>query len=296
MEAIKRYLPTAKSYFSGAGGLDCGVSMSGIKVIQSLEIDPVFSTTLKLNFDHEVLTTDITNMEVLKQPKSDIILGTYPCKKYSTIADLHGTRTGDELYLHFFRHMALEQPEVFVLENVPGMKKFPVVMEAMTKLPQYYVTVFCPVNSRTFLPQERKRLIIFGTRKNFLFREPSYTSAVKLRDIIETDVNIEVPDCVYNRLNGKYRDKPIISDPLKNDVAPTCVSHYAKDKGTRLVVDKKYPQGVRPYTVREYARLQGFPDWFQFAGTDNQAYTQIGNAVSVPVGQWIGRELIRYFN
>ena len=60
----------------------------------------------------------------------------------------------------------------------------------------------------------------------------------------------------------------------------------------RLIKDGKR---IRPYTVREYARLQGFPDWFQFCGTDNDAYRQIGNAVAVPMGRWIGEQIVRYF-
>lgn len=62
---------------------------------------------------------------------------------------------------------------------------------------------------------------------------------------------------------------------------------------TRLVADKRFPHGVRPYTVREYARLQGVPD--TFSGSDNDAYRMIGNGVSVPVGEWIGSEIVRYF-
>ncbi len=50
------------------------------------------------------------------------------------------------------------------------------------------------------------------------------------------------------------------------------------------------------FTVREYARLQGVPDTFTFGGSDNDAYRMIGNGVSVPVGEWIGSEIVRYFN
>lgn len=52
---------------------------------------------------------------------------------------------------------------------------------------------------------------------------------------------------------------------------------------------------ARPYAVREYARLQGVPDSFSFVGSDNDAYRMIGNGVSVPVGEWIGSEIVRYF-
>jgi DNA (cytosine-5)-methyltransferase 1 len=85
------------------------------------------------------------------------------------------------------------------------------------------------------------------------------------------------------------------SDDKRGDIAPTCVAHYAKDLSTRLVADSRFPRGVRPYTVREYARLQGVPDTFGFEGSDNDAYRMIGNGVSVPVGKWIGSEIKRYF-
>ena len=59
---------------------------------------------------------------------------------------------------------------------------------------------------------------------------------------------------------------------------------------------ERYPLGVRPYSVREYARLQGVPDWFQFPVSDTAAYRQIGNGVSVPVGRWVGSEMNRYMS
>lgn len=182
---------------------------------------------------------------------------------------------------------------MYVVENVPGMLKFKVVMEALTKLPDYYVRVECPINANMWLPQERKRLILIGSKKPFTnFNYPD-SQPLRLKDIIEKDASIDIPQYVYNRINGKYRDKPIVSDPDNDDLAPTCVAHYAKDKGTRLIKDGKR---IRPYTVREYARLQGFPDWFKFCGTDNDAYRQIGNAVAVPMGRWIGKQIVKYFN
>lgn len=289
--------PTFESYFSGAGLMDLGLSLSGLDCVSSLEYDQKCVDTLRLNFSHKIRHTDITTVTALAEPVSDIIVGTYPCTKYSTIADISGTRTGDELYLHFFRHVALKSPEAYVVENVPGMKKFPLVMEAMTKLPGYYMNIFCPLDANLWLPQNRKRLILIGTKKNIRITPPKNTKRISLKDIVTSCPGMEVPQYVLSRLSGeKYRDRPIISDPDKGDLAPTCVAHYAKDRGTRMVVDKAHPLGVRPYTVREYARLQGVPDSFQFAGSDSDAYRQIGNGVAVQVGQWIGEELMKYFN
>jgi DNA (cytosine-5)-methyltransferase 1 len=296
------YRPTAKGYFSGAGGMEIGAMQAGIDIRQSLDLDKEAIDCMKANphyFNHSILHQDIKNITVLDQKKTDIIIGTYPCTKYSAAADIHGARTGDDLYLHFFRHMAIEQPEMYWLENVPGMKKFKVVMEAMTRLPGYYVNVFCPVDAAIWLPQRRRRLILIGTRKPFTISAPEMKrSPIRLKDIIENDPVVDMPDYVLNRLYGKgnYRDKPIIVDP--NDpgaIAPTCVAHYSKDMGTRLVKDKNRRHGVRPFSVREYARLQGFPDDFHFENK-RSSYKLIGNAVPVHMGRWVGEQAMKYFN
>ncbi|MGB4776330.1 MAG: DNA cytosine methyltransferase [Daejeonella sp.] len=294
------YKPTTKGYFSGCGGMELGLLQSGINLIQSLDLDKEATNCMKNNnhyFTHSILNIDIKDKMVLEQPKTDIIVGTYPCTKYSSIADIHGTRTGDDLFLHFFRHIAIETPEMYIVENVPGMKKFKVVMEAMTKLPNYYVNVFCPVDAANWLPQIRKRLILIGTRKPFLISAPSeLKNKPKLRELLEQNPKVEMPEYVLNRIRGKYRDAPIIVDPEKLDaIAPTCVAHYSKDLSTRLVKDKKSKYGVRPFSVREYARLQGFPDDFNFENKRN-SYKLIGNAVPVHMGKWIGDTAMKYFN
>lgn len=294
------YRPTGKGYFSGAGLMEIGLMQAGVQVVQSMDLNPMATDCMKANpkyFGHKVITKDIMDMTVLDQPKTDIIVGTYPCTKYSMIADLHGTRTGDDLFLHFFRHIAIEKPEMYIVENVPGMKKFPIVMEAMTKLPDYYVNVFCPIKASYWLPQERDRLILIGTRKPFFITPPNQVqNRPRIKDILENDPEVDMPDCAIARLNGEYRDKPIIVDPDKpGAIAPTCLAHYAKDRGTRMVKDKNAQYGVRPFTIREWARLQGVPDDFHFENKVS-SYMLIGNGVPVPMGRWIGLQAMKYFN
>lgn len=291
---------TAKGYFSGCGGMEIGMMEAGINVIQSLDIDDTAIECMRGNshyFGHTILKENIENITVLDQPQTNIIIGTYPCTKYSAIADIHGTRTGDNLFLHFLRHIVLEQPEMYVVENVPGMRKFKVVMEAMTKLPDYYVNVFCPVNASNWLPQKRKRLILIGTRKPFFIQPPTAcNNRIRLKDILESNPDVDMPDYVLSRIKGNYRDKPIIVDPdIPGAIAPCCVAHYSKDLGTRLVKDKNSKHGVRPFSIREYARLQGFPDDFNFKNERN-SYKLIGNAVPVHMGKWVGKQAMKYFN
>ena len=285
---------TVNSYFSGAGLMDIGLLQAGITINQAFELDADACKTYRANIGNHVKECDITKEMVLEQDDCHGMVFTYPCTKYSTAADIMGARTGDELFLHALRHLAVARPEFYVVENVPGMRAFPVVMEAMTKMPDYYVQVFCPIKSETWLPQKRSRLIIIGTKRSFTVRPPENTKPITLAEILEDEPQITIPSAVASRMNGKYRDLPIISDPSKGDIAPTCVAHYAKDKSTRLVVDKRFPLGVRPYSKREYARLQGVPDSFIFPVSDTAAYRQIGNGVSVTVGNWIGTEMMRY--
>ena len=287
---------SVNSYFSGGGLLDIGLMQAGLQIHQSYELDKIACKVQKHNLGNHVVQSDLTQKLVGDDNDADVMAFTYPCTKYSPIASIQGNRTGDELFLHALRHMVIKKPEAYAIENVPGMKAFPVVMEAMTKLPDYYVQVFCPIQSEIWLPQKRDRLIIIGTRKNFNFRPPRKAKQIKLREILEKDPQIKVPKYVLDRMKGRYRDQPIISDPDNNDLAPTCVAHYSKDKSTRLVKDKNFLMGVRPYTVREYARLQGVPDWFEFNCSESAAYKMIGNGVSVNAGLWLGLELKRYFN
>ncbi|MDK2594375.1 DNA cytosine methyltransferase [Pseudoalteromonas obscura] len=284
------------SYFCGAGLFDSGLLDAGISINQAFELDKDAVKTYEHNFGDHIKHCDIAEELVLEQDTCHGMVFTYPCTKYSTIADIHGTRTGDELFLHALRHLAIARPEFYVVENVPGMKAFPLVMEAMTKMPDYYVQVFCPIQATTWLPQRRDRLIIVGTRRSFSIRPPKNTRPLPLSAVLESDPQVTLPKAITARMNGEYRDLPIISDPAKGDIAPTCVAHYAKDKSTRLVVDKRYPMGVRPYSVREWARLQGLDDGFRFPVSNTSAYKQIGNGVPRPVGQWIGSEITRYMN
>lgn len=284
------------SYFSGGGLFDIGLLMAGLDIAQSFELNPIAARVQRENLKHIVTECDLSQKLVSDEHYCDWMAFTYPCTRYSPIGDIHGVRTGDEMFLHALRHLALKQPEGYTIENVPGMRAFPVVMEAMTQLPGYYVQTFCPIQSETWLPQRRDRLIIMGSRKPFNFRPPENTRPIKLAEILEADPIVTFPKSIANRMNGHYRDLPIISDPARGDLAPTCVAHYAKDKSTRLVADKRFPMGVRHYTVREYARLQGVPDWFLFNCSPSAAYKIIGNGVSVPVGIWAGKEIKRYFN
>ncbi len=159
------------------------------------------------------------------------------------------------------------------------------------------MNIVCPVDAAIWLPQRRKRLILIGTRKAYSITSPKkINNRARLKNLLEKNPNVDMPNYVVKRIRGNYRDLPIIVDPeLTNAMAPTCVAHYAKDLSTRLVKDLNTFYGVRPFSIREYARLQGFPDDFIFANK-RSSYKLIGNAVPVHMGKWIGKVAMKYFN
>jgi DNA (cytosine-5)-methyltransferase 1 len=303
---------TIGSLFSGAiDGMSLGFLMasSKYKPIISNELEKTAVKTAKLNYKHKIVQDDIRNMSIDKYKSCDIILGTFPCQEYSRAANIH--KQGREnnykqafhwasirdLFLHFFRFIAINQPEVYLWENSPEIRKFPIVMETFRKLPPYK---YYELNLDTFdfkLPQKRKRLFVIGFRKKYTMTSPltyqCYKRQLTIKDIKEKDVHINIPNYVRSRIDGKYRDLPSIK--LDNDIGNTCVAHYSRDRGTTLIQDKNGYKGLRPFTVREYARLMGIPDWFKFANADTTNYRHIGNGVSPVVVQALAKAILPYF-
>ena len=92
----------ANTYFSGAGLMDIGLQAGGLTLQQSFEIEALCCDTLRRNFSHEVVQCDITKKLVQSEKECHVMVATYPCTRYSPIADIHGVRTGDDLFLHSF--------------------------------------------------------------------------------------------------------------------------------------------------------------------------------------------------
>lgn len=131
------------SYFCGAGLFDVGLIEGGLNIKQAFELDKDAVKTYRYNLGGHIKHCDLTEELVLEKESCDCMVFTYPCTKYSRIADIHKTRTGDELFLHALRHLAIARPETYLIENVPGMNAFPLVIEAMTH-PRLLRTSFLP--------------------------------------------------------------------------------------------------------------------------------------------------------
>jgi DNA (cytosine-5)-methyltransferase 1 len=78
--------------------MDIGLQAGGLTLQQSFEIEAICCDTLRRNFSHEVVQCDITKKLVSSEKECHVMVATYPCTKYSPIGDIHGVRTGDDLF------------------------------------------------------------------------------------------------------------------------------------------------------------------------------------------------------
>ena len=301
---------TLGSLFSGAiDGMTLGFQMASDKFnpIISNEIESTAVKTAEANYDHHIIQEDIRNISIELYRDCNIILGTFPCQEYSKAAHIHKAGRKNnwkqayhwasirDLFLHFFRFIAICQPEVYCWENSPEVRSFPIVMETFRKLPpyQYYEMELDTIDFG--LPQKRKRLFVVGFKRPYAMPSPmpAIKAQMTIADIKEDNPVIDIPEYVKSRLKGKYRDLPSIKKD--HEIGNTCVAHYGRDRSTTLIEDPNGYMGYRPFTVREYARLQGIPDWFNFANGNTTNYKHIGNSVSPVVVQGLAQAILPYF-
>ena len=315
------------SLFSGVGGMDVGFKQAGYNIKFANEVDPNQAKTHAMNFPGTMLSTDSihllsTDELVAKLGLPDVIVGGFPCVTYSKYAALHGTRHSDakpkrdytkyakeggDLFLHYRRFVADTQPKAFVVENVTDLLGCSIIMEAMKNTPcpirggrlgRYYTFTYGKLNTKDFgIAQKRERMFLVGINKDAgkpALRKKPLTMTHTVGKILEENPDVaplngdEVPNYIQNRINGKYRDKPSVKEIGRDVIGNTCLAHYASDQSTTMV--KREDGTLTPYSVREYARLQGFPDDFKFEN-EKHSYRGIGNAVSVPVARAVAEAI-----
>lgn len=307
---------TAVSLFSGAGGLDMGFEYKGFKVIWANDIDEDACNTHKRWSEAQVVCGDIGKIGFNNVPKSDVILGGFPCQGFS----LAGPRKIDDkrntLYRYFVKLLELNQPYAFVAENVKGILTLgegeiitAILEDFSDKGYDVYPNL---VNASGYgVPQDRWRVLMIGFRKdlyieNFEFPEP-FDHKVTLQEALK---NIDEPD-QHNICNAKYSSRYMSRNRKRNwdEVSYTIpamekqvplhpsspdmqkesadVWHFGKDGDTRR------------FSWQECAAIQTFPKDMYFEGNLTSKYRQIGNAVPVKLAEAVAsavkKKLDTYF-
>lgn len=321
------------SFFAGAGGLDLGFKDAGFKIIWANEYDRSIWATYEENHKDTFLDRrSIVEIESNEVPECDGIVGGPPCQSWSEAGALRGIKDArGQLFFEFMRILADKRPKFFLAENVSGMM-LPSNIRALQNIIGLfeecgYLLSFANVNASDYgVPQDRKRVFFVGYRKDldmrFEFPKPTTPEVkVSLRQAIGDLANSAMPALANNRSNG---DKCIIPNHeyMTGGFSPIYmsrnrvrswdeVSYTIQAGGRHAPIHPQAPKmefigpNVRQFvkgkeklyrrlSVRECARIQTFPDDFNFI-YDHIAdgYKMIGNAVPVLLAKQIAEKIRR---
>lgn len=316
------------SLFAGAGGMDRGFEDAGFNVIWANEFDKKIWETYRLNHPNTTLETrSITNIKVEDVPDNiDGIIGGPPCQSWSLAGSMRGLEDNrGQLFFDYLRILKEKQPLFFVAENVPGMLS-PTHIEAFNNIKNMFIdcgyrVMHKQLNAWNYgVPQDRKRVIIVGYR-NDLNREFNFDNLVEvenkltLRNAI-ADLPAPLAALDKNKTNGDTQgalnneyfigdfssmfmsrnrirtwEEPSFTIQAGARHAPI---HPASDPMEKLEKNnwKFTGDNYRRLSIRECARVQTFPDDFNFKYESlADAYKMIGNAVPVRLAEVIAAQI-----
>ncbi len=273
--------------FAGAGGLALGFEAQGFKSI-GLEMDEDCCATYKHNLHGECYATYITTKTDF--PKADVIIGGPPCQPFSVRGNQQGEQDARNGFPAFVKAVKVLKPKIFVIENVRGVlyKNKPYLEKILGQLKRLgYKIEYDIFNAVDYaVPQNRQRIIIVGHKGGFSFPpklETRITAGEALGELafaIPADAKFLTPsmEAYIARYEAKsacvtprdlHLDRPARTLTCRNLAGATSDMHRIK-----------LPDGRRRrITAREAARLQSFPDHFEFIGKEESVFNQIGNAV-----------------
>lgn len=315
--------------FCGAGGFSLGFDKSGFKNIFSVDIQKDYCETYKANFPkHTLLQEDIIKLsnekifELTNGQKVDVIIGGPPCQGFSIAGNI-GRKFIDDprnrLFKEFVRVVEIVKPKYFVMENVARLythNKNKTREEIIKDFNELGYAVKCQIlNSADYgVPQVRKRVIFLGSRvsDNITFPSKTHKDYKTVKEAIE-----DLP-----KLNSGEESMLLNHKAMKHTTQMLHKMSFVKDGGTRECI----PTNVRPksgdvrkyikynstkpsititgdmrkvfhysqnraLTVRELARLQTFPDSFEFKSSSIAQQQQVGNAVPPLMAEAIAKHL-----
>ena len=277
----------------------------------------------------QVAERDLEQEFEIAKYELDLLSGGAPCQSFSYagkrlgLQDVRGT-----MFYHYATFLHKLQPKMFLFENVRGLlthdggRTFKTILDIFED--EGYTTVHKVLNAWNYgVPQKRERLITIGIRNDlaeqchFTFpREHEYKPVV--RDI-QLDINPDATKCARYSQNKEAVFALVPPGGYWRDIDPVVAKTYMKtcwdmgggrtgilrriglDEPSLTVLtnpgmkqtDRCHPLEVRPFSVRENARLQSFPDEWIFCGKLSEQYKQVGNAVPVNLAKEIGLEIKR---
>ncbi|GAB3024727.1 DNA cytosine methyltransferase [Oleiagrimonas citrea] len=318
--------------FSGAGGLSFGLRDAGWDVVAALEYDKVAMATHAHNMpemDH--LWEDVRQVSFKRYRGAiDLVAGGPPCQPFSVSGKQLGHGDLRDMVPEFVRAVREVKPKAFLMENVAGLatSRFRSYLEErLDDLRALgYDVQWTVLNAADYgVPQKRQRLIIVGTSEptEFAFPEPTHGGRRK-RHVSVARALKGCPEDEPNTARVVYAKNPILrrspyagmllngkGRPLDMKAPSFTIPASAGGNRTHILdpdgVIERYHEhlisggkprrgdveGCSRLTVRQSARLQAFPDNFEFVGRKSQRYAQIGNAVPPALATIVATQLKR---
>jgi DNA (cytosine-5)-methyltransferase 1 len=321
LQASKSKL-TSIELFCGAGGLALGMENAGInsKLLVDFDRDSI-RTIAKNRPNLNALLASVTDIDLHEyKDQIDIMAGGFPCQAFSYAGKSRGfADTRGTLFYEYARLIKQVKPKLVIGENVKGLlnhdegRTLAVIVNELENLG--YQVAFRVLRAQFLdVPQKRERLIIFGLRKDiksdiFFPKEKDYTISMRsaLKNVPKSDgqeysankkkIMELVPEGGYwrdlpDKVQQEYMGASYFLGGGKTGMARrlswsepslTLTCNPAQKQTERC-----HPKETRPLSVREYARIQTFPDSWIFEGSISSQYKQIGNAVPVNLGYHVG--------
>lgn len=323
--------PRAVDLFAGAGGLTMGLSMAGWDVVAAVEFDKWAVKTHKVNFPHTNILHDVRDIDFRVFHGIDLIAGGPPCQPFSVAGKQLASADPRDMVPQFIRAVFEAKPKAFLMENVPGLlttRNAPYTRQSIKQLEDlgYRVYIKKLDASEYGVPQGRERVFFVGVQPDikFAFPQPSHGPAGELPFVTSRQALNNVPDCESNRAIVTYAKQPVLRPspwagmlvngqgrPINlerpSQTIPATAggnrTHIVDTKGILLeyhrhLINGGKPrvgrvEGVRRLNLRESARIQSFPDSFEFMGTKSKQYAQVGNAVPPLLARAVGKALFQ---
>jgi len=296
---------------AGGGGQAIGLEQAGFNCAAALEIDKHACSTLRLNRpEWNVLEHDMAEFDGKPYEGVDLFAAGVPCPPFSVAGKQLGKDDERDLFPEAVRIIREARPKTFMLENVGGFasEKFRFyrqrIIDDLIDL-GYRVDAKLISSSDYGVPQLRPRYIIIGLQEEYAshFHWPApnpckETVGTTISDLLSAS-GWPGANAVVEKAN---RIAPTLVGGSKKHGGPDLGPTRAKRQWAELGIDGKgiangapladFPVDQMPrLTIRMAARIQGFPDEWEFAGGKTAAYRQIGNAFPPPVAYAVGKQL-----
>ncbi|MGD1912005.1 MAG: DNA cytosine methyltransferase [Rivularia sp. (in: cyanobacteria)] len=288
LKPAKYQSPLVLDLFAGCGGLSLGFEAQGFAT-RGFEMDDDSCATYKKNLKGECTRIVLTNQTSL--PSCDVLIGGVPCQPFSVGGKQKGledSRNGFPIFINAVKKL---QPQIWLFENVRGLLYknkwyFDEIIKALQNLG--YIVEYKLLNVVNFgVPQNRERLIVIGHQGKFKFPdilEKRITAGEALGELAFcAPPESKFLTASMDEYIAKYEKASACKNPRdlhlnKPARTLTCRNLAGATSDMHRI---KLPDGRRRrLLLKEAARLQSFPDWFEFVGNQTSCFNQIGNAVS----------------